>query len=171
MKGGQEFPRKNERRREHGKKERVSQKKERTRVFYAEEEQHTHDIPQPRNAQILPTSINLALLVHSPQRLALIRHFVSADPAYPVVGVGEALFQVIRIRHAPEVDERMRTTHPVQKTTTSAESSLPLSNFSPLSVNPAIWLSFFSLILPSMRYWLPPTSVWVEMLALDHPFQ
>ena len=125
------------------------------RVFSAEEEQHTHDIPQPRNAHILPTSVNFALLVHSPQRLALIRHFVSADPAYPVVGVGEALFELDMACHR----WRNVNTYPVQSTTTSAESSLPLSNFSPVSVNPAIWPSFFSLILPSIRYWLPPTSV------------
>jgi hypothetical protein len=78
-----------------GERERDASPEERkgTRVFCAEEEQHTHDIPQPRNPHILPTSINLALLIHSPQRLALIRHFVSADPAYPVVCVAEALFK------------------------------------------------------------------------------
>ena len=106
--GGRSFPsRMNRGTREEGKKhesprkKRVRKNEGGTRVFSAEEEQHTHDIPQPRNAHILPTSVNLTLLVHSSQRLALIRHFVSADPAYPVVGVGEALFKRHGFRHAP----------------------------------------------------------------------
>lgn len=49
-------------------------------------------------------------------------------------------------------------THPVAYMTTSASSSLPLSNFRPVFVKRSIWLSFLILILPSMISWLVPTS-------------
>ena len=47
---------------------------------------------------------------------------------------------------------------PVAKTTRSASSALPSSNFNPVLVNSLMTESFFKPIFPSMINWLAPTS-------------
>ena len=53
-------------------------------------------------------------------------------------------------------------TDPVQNMTTSAANSLPFSNCKLFPVKVVIWLSFLSLILPSIISWLAPVSTNME---------
>lgn len=52
-----------------------------------------------------------------------------------------------------------RRTYPVANITTSASTVLPSSNSNPVLVNLLIWLSFLSLILPSISICDAPVSV------------
>lgn len=96
---------------------------------------------------LVPTAVS------SSRQLGLHRFCERCD-AYRPIFDDEQLNQ----EFSSEYQTAERQTNPVQNKTTSASSSLPSSNFNPFSVNPWIWLSFFNFILPSMMYWLPPTS-------------
>lgn len=118
---------------------------------------HTKHRPQVgRNgSEVAPDTVHLCLVVETPYRRDLRADLVAEQFLGGYTDIVEAreifctsLVELIKV-----------STYPVATTTTSALSSLPLSNRIPSLVKRDICASFLILILPSIICWHAPTSM------------
>lgn len=123
----------------------------------------THHIPQARNTQIAPTTIQLSFRIKPPDWRTFVGYLVTTYTLNMFFNVVVAEIGLNSVRDQKQADK----VYPVAKTMTSAERWLPSSNRRPVSVNSLIWLSFFSFILPSAISWLAPTSGYDTKLVIQ----
>lgn len=117
----------------------------------------THHEPQIGDTNVSPYTVKLSLVIQAPDftnTVKSLRIYEALNHIASLPKAGVLSSQLLK-------DTELKT-YPVQNMTTSAGSSLPSENFRPVSVKPSRAVSFFNLILPSITYWLPPTSSIIE---------
>jgi hypothetical protein len=113
----------------------------------------THHVPDSWGPEITPCTLYLTLGIESPYWLQTRGNFWSK--------YGTQRVPCITISEPDELGSKMmlKYSYPVAKITASVSSVLPSVNSRKACVKRASWLSFLSLILPSIISWLAPTSV------------